>query len=48
MVAEPFANRTTAAAGENHEQGTHVWVSGGTLEIDSDFGIEYDLTTLHF
>lgn len=60
MAPEPFANRTTAASlasvidaptaasGENHEQGTHVWVSGGTLELDFDFGIEYDLTTLHF
>ncbi|MEX0759566.1 MAG: PEP-CTERM sorting domain-containing protein [Tistlia sp.] len=60
MSPEPFANRTTAAslasvidapsatAGELHLQSTHVWVSGGPLELDFDFGVEYDLTTLHF
>lgn len=60
MAAEPFANRTTAASlasvidaasattKEFHTQSTHVWVSGGSLELDFDFGTEYDLTTLHF
>jgi len=60
MAAEPFANRTTAAslasiidapsasAAEFHNQGTHVWVSGGPLELVFDFQVEYDLTTLHF
>ncbi len=60
MAAEPFANRTTAASlasvidaptatsSEDHLQSTHVWVSGGTLELDFDFGIEYDVTTVHF
>jgi hypothetical protein len=60
MAAEPFANRSTAdslasiidapsaVSPENHNQSTHVWVSGGSLELDFDFGIEYDLTTLHF
>ena len=60
MDAEPFANRSTADslssiidapsadAPENHNQSTHVWVSGGSLELDFDLGIEYDLTTLHF
>ena len=60
MVAEPFANRTAAAslasvidapsadAGEVHNQSTHVWVSGGVLELDFDLRLEYDLTTLHF
>lgn len=60
MAPEPFANRTTAeslanlidaptaASAEDHTQITHVWLSGGTLEIDFDFGIEYDLSTLHF
>lgn len=28
--------------------GTHVWVNGGHLELDFDFGAEYDLTMLHF
>lgn len=38
----------SADAGELHNQVTHVWVSGGHLELDFDFGVEYDLTTLHF
>lgn len=38
----------SAAAGENHiSPTTHVWVSGGSLELDFDFGAEYDLTALH-
>jgi hypothetical protein len=60
MAAEPFANRTaaaslasvidapTAAAGELHNQSTHVWVSGGSLDLRFDFGVEYDLSQLHF
>lgn len=60
MPAEPFANRTTAESLENainlpsadatelHTQDSHVWVSGGVLELYFDFGQEYDLTTLHF
>lgn len=39
----------SADAGELHKPGsTHVWVSGGHLELDFDFGLEYDLLTLHF
>jgi hypothetical protein len=57
---EPFANRSTADsliglidapsadAGELHGQSTHIWVSGGQLEVVFDFGVEYDLTELHF
>lgn len=60
MAAEPFSNRSAsdslasiidapnAAASELHLQSTHVWVSGGPLELDFDFGMEYDLTTFHF
>jgi hypothetical protein len=60
MAAEPFANRTTAASlasiidaptaasSEFHNQSTHVWVSGGSLELVFDFGAEYDLSELHF
>jgi hypothetical protein len=60
MAAEPFANLGAAASlaniidvasasdGEFHNQTTHVWVSGGVLELDFDFGIEYDLQTFHF
>ena len=60
MSAEPFANRATApslasiidadtaASSELHNQSTHVWVSGGPLELVFDFQLEYDLTTLHF
>ena len=41
----------TAASSENHtsgSSGTHVWVSGGSLQLAFDFGVEYDLTTVHF
>lgn len=60
MSAEPFSNRTTAdslasiidaptaASSEFHNQSTHVWVSGGQLELDFDLQQEYNLTTLHF
>ncbi|QDV45140.1 hypothetical protein Enr13x_50140 [Stieleria neptunia] len=59
MDAEPFANRSTADslasmmdlptadATEFHNQSTHVWVSGGMLEVDFDLGVEYDLTSFH-
>lgn len=33
---------------EFHTQTTHVWVSGGHLELDFDLGVEYDLSELHF
>ena len=60
MAAEHFENRSTADSiasiidaplaeeSENHNQSTHVWVSGGSLELDFDLGIEYDLKELHF
>ncbi|WDE00938.1 PEP-CTERM sorting domain-containing protein [Thalassomonas actiniarum] len=60
MAAEPFSNRSTAdslasiidapsaEAIETHAQNTHVWINGGNLELDFDFGMEYNLTTLHF
>ncbi len=60
MAPEPFANQTTAtslaniidaptaASPEDHTQPAHVWVSGGPLELDFDFGVEYDLLELHF
>lgn len=60
MSPEPFANRTAAAslasiidlesadASEFHTQSTHVWVSGGSLELVFDFEMEYDLTHFHF
>jgi hypothetical protein len=42
----------TALAEEFHNQSTHIWYTaaddGGSLELLFDFGIEYDLTTLHF
>ena len=39
----------TAASPEDHiSPTTHVWVSGGTLELDFDFAIEYDVATVHF
>ncbi|MFG0305780.1 MAG: GC-type dockerin domain-anchored protein [Phycisphaerales bacterium JB040] len=60
MAAEPFANRSTADSlasiinldsasdVDTHAQSTHVWVSGGHLEVDFDLGDSYDLTTMHF
>jgi hypothetical protein len=60
MAPNPFANRPTAAslasiidapsasASEFHNQQTHVWVSGGALELVFDLGVEHDLSTLHF
>jgi hypothetical protein len=50
-LAQSLANiidAPSATAGELHNQQTHVWVSGGHLELDFDFGVEYDLSTLHF
>jgi len=59
MSADPFVNRstvdslasiidaTTASDGDAHSQSSHIWVRG-PLELDFDFGMEYDLTTLHF
>jgi len=60
MLAEPFQNRSAADslasiidAGaadspEDHNQQTHVWVSGRPLSLRFDFGTEYDLRQLHF
>jgi hypothetical protein len=60
MSPEPFANRTTAASlasiidaptatsSELHSQSTHVWVSGGNLEIEFDLRAPYNLSTFHF
>lgn len=60
MDPEPFANRTTeeslaniidapsADASEDHTQTTHVWVSGGDLEVDINFGQSYDVSMVHF
>lgn len=38
----------TADASESHNQTTHNWFSGGSLELLFDFQQQYDLTTLHF
>ena len=39
----------SADAGEDHiSPTTHVWVSGGPLELVFNFGTEYNLNTLHF
>jgi hypothetical protein len=60
MAQNPFENRSaidslasiidapSAIATEFHNQSTHVWVSGGLLELVFDFQAEYDLTKLHF
>jgi len=38
----------SADAEEFHSQTTHIWYSGGGLELLFDFQTQYDLTTLHF
>lgn len=42
----------SADAAEFHNQATHIWYTaddvGGGLELLFDFGVEYDITTLHF
>lgn len=38
----------SADAEEFHNQTTHIWFSGGGLELSFDFGQEYDVSTLHF
>jgi hypothetical protein len=42
----------TATATEDHTQVTHIWYTanqvGGGLELIFDFGVSYDITTLHF
>jgi hypothetical protein len=38
----------SADAEEIHSQTTHIWFSGGGLELLFDFQTQYDLTTLHF
>ena len=57
---EPFANRSTleslisltdapsADFEEFHQQTSHVWVSGGMLEIVFDLDVDYDLDQFHF
>lgn len=57
--AEPFNNLSTArslanvidapsaTAAEDHNQQTHVWVTG-TLELKFDLRAEYELSALHF
>ena len=38
----------SADATEFHNQTTHLWFSGGMLELLFDFQEQYDLSTLHF
>jgi PEP-CTERM motif len=49
---EKVIDAPSADAEEIHTQATHIWFTadavGGGLELKFDFGIEYDLNTLHF
>lgn len=42
----------SATASEDHTQASHIWFTatslGGGLELIFDFGVSYDITTLHF
>ncbi|WP_068117084.1 M10 family metallopeptidase C-terminal domain-containing protein [Tropicimonas marinistellae] len=60
MDANPFVNVTTAQSliniidaaspetTETHTQASHVWINSQPLELEFDFGLEYNLTDLHF
>lgn len=45
---EKVIDAPSAAAEEFHNQTTHIWFSGGGLELLFDFGQQFDITTLHF
>jgi hypothetical protein len=49
---EKVIDAPSATAEEFHTQTTHIWFTaeavGGGLELLFDFGIEYDINTLHF
>lgn len=52
QTIEKVIDAATAASSEVHDQTTHIWFTaasvGGGLELLFDFGIEYDISTLHF
>lgn len=52
QTIEKVIDAPSADAEEFHNQTTHIWFTaddvGGGLELEFDFGIEYDITTLHF
>lgn len=49
---EKVIDAPSAAAPEFHDQQTHIWYTasapGGGLQLLFDFGIAYDISTLHF
>lgn len=49
---EKVIDAPSATAAEYHDQDTHIWFTaaaqGGGLELNFNFGLEYDITTLHF
>lgn len=48
-IIRRISDAASAGAEEFHDpNATHVWLTGGPLELDFDFGREYDLTTVHF
>lgn len=51
-TVEKIIDAPSADAEEFHNQNTHIWfkaeAEGGGLELIFDFGISYDITTLHF
>ena len=52
QTIEKVIDAPSATAEEFHNQTTHIWYTadqvGGGLELLFDFGLEYDITTLHF
>jgi hypothetical protein len=45
---EKVIDAPSAAAEEVHDQDTHLWFTGGVLELVFSFDVNYDITTLHF
>ncbi len=52
QTVEKVIDAPSADAEEFHNQNTHIWfkaeAEGGGLELIFDFGISYNITTLHF
>lgn len=52
QTIEKVIDAPSASAEEFHNQQTHIWFKadsdGGGLELIFDFGVSYDITTLHF
>ena len=52
QTIEKVIDAPSADASDDHNRTTHIWFTageiGGGLELIFDFGVSYDITTLHF